>query len=331
MKKTAMMAICLSLCCPVNLAWGETDLKQPIKIAESGDAGTQFDLVNIYRKSEGVSQNYAEAVKWFRKSADQGHVVSQHNLASMYAHGEGVPKDYSEAVKWYRKAADQGLSVSQYALGIRYYLGQGVSQDYTEAIKWFKKAADQENSDAQLYLGHMYNHGQGVPKNFTEAIKWYKKATDQGYTEAGLYLDALCNIQSTSLNDSVLSKVSGKSETKEVKETKLISAPDGILPGRYSIYLHYSGEESKNLMGELSIFLKNKGFEVTGIERFNYKNRDIRYFHNEDKSGALLLHKNLTDFITCHTNFKHTDIKIFNLSHKYPNAKKGALELWVTF
>jgi TPR repeat protein len=26
----------------------------------------------------------------------------------MYANGEGVPQDYAEAVKWYRKAAEQG-------------------------------------------------------------------------------------------------------------------------------------------------------------------------------------------------------------------------------
>ena len=84
-------------------------------------------------------------------------------------------------------------------------------------------------------------------------------------------------------------------------------------------------------MEELAIFLKNQGFEVAGIERVNYQNRDVRYFHDQDKSGALLLKKQFTRFIELHTHFKETNIKIFNLGHKYPNVKKKALELWVSF
>jgi hypothetical protein len=84
-------------------------------------------------------------------------------------------------------------------------------------------------------------------------------------------------------------------------------------------------------MEELAIFLKNKGFEVEGIERINYKHRDVRYFHDQDKSGAILLKKQLTQFVKLYTNFKNMSIKIFNLGPKYPNAKKGTLELWLSF
>jgi hypothetical protein len=65
--------------------------------------------------------------------------------------------------------------------------------------------------------------------------------------------------------------------------------------------------------------------------QFNYNNRDIRYFHGKDKLGAILLKKYLTHFINSYTNFKDTNIKILNLSRKYPNAKKGALEAWGIF
>jgi uncharacterized protein len=33
---------------------------------------------------------------------------AQYNLGVMYAIGQGVPEDDAEAVKWYRKAAEQG-------------------------------------------------------------------------------------------------------------------------------------------------------------------------------------------------------------------------------
>jgi hypothetical protein len=116
------------------------------------------------------------------------------------------------------------------------------------------------------------------------------------------------------------------------KNSELVKSEDAEVKmptGRYNVYIHYLREENKKILEELSNFLKNKGFEVDGIEKVNYKNKDIRYFHKEDKSGAVLLKKHVTSFIKIY--FKHVNIKIVNLSHRYPNAKKGALELWLAF
>ena len=44
--------------------------------------------------------------------AEQGYADAQFNLGSMYRKGEGVPENDAEAVKWYRKAADQLRCVS---------------------------------------------------------------------------------------------------------------------------------------------------------------------------------------------------------------------------
>ena len=33
---------------------------------------------------QGVPQDYAEAVKWYRKAAEQGDVNAQHNIGLMY-------------------------------------------------------------------------------------------------------------------------------------------------------------------------------------------------------------------------------------------------------
>ena len=53
----------------------------------------------------------------------------------MYATGEGVTQDFKEAVKWYRLAAGQGDA--QFNLGVMYDNGQGVPQDYVLAHMWF--------------------------------------------------------------------------------------------------------------------------------------------------------------------------------------------------
>jgi hypothetical protein len=99
-----------------------------------------------------VSQDYAEAVRWYRKGTAQGDAMAQDGLGLMYYQGRGVPQDYAEAARWYRKAADQGFAKAQYYLGIMYYHGQGVQQDRTEANRWLHKAADQGDGNAQRTL-----------------------------------------------------------------------------------------------------------------------------------------------------------------------------------
>ena len=46
----------------------------------------------MYAKGEGVSQDYKEAVKWFRMSAEQGHAAAQSNLGTMYGTGQEALK-----------------------------------------------------------------------------------------------------------------------------------------------------------------------------------------------------------------------------------------------
>ena len=59
----------------------------------------------------------------------------------MYENGRGVPQDYAEAVRWYRRAAEQGDADAQFNLGVMYGKGQGVPQDYVATLMWFNLAA----------------------------------------------------------------------------------------------------------------------------------------------------------------------------------------------
>ena len=95
----------------------------------------------MYANGQGVSQDFAEAVKWTRLAADQGNAWAQHNMGVIYANGWGVPEDHAEAVKWYRLAAEQGHDFAQFSLGNMYRLGQCVPQDNVQAYKWFDLSA----------------------------------------------------------------------------------------------------------------------------------------------------------------------------------------------
>ena len=97
----------------------------------------------------------------------------------MYGKGQDVTQDYAEAVKWFRKAAEQGVAAAQFNLGIMYDNGLGVTQDYAEAVKWFRKAAEQGYAKAQYNLGVMYDNGEGVPQDDAHAYMWLKLAVSR--------------------------------------------------------------------------------------------------------------------------------------------------------
>jgi uncharacterized protein len=82
----------------------------------------------------------APFAKSLRKLAGQGDAESQSRLGYMYYQGQGVPQDYAEALKWYRLAAAQGYARAQYSLGYMYANGEGVPQDHVQAHKWLTLA-----------------------------------------------------------------------------------------------------------------------------------------------------------------------------------------------
>lgn len=119
--------------------------------------------------------------------------------------------------------------------------------------------------------------------------------------------------------------------SSKTKLTGVNEAQHMIQHKKYTVYLHYSDSKNKTLMESFSVFLEKNGFEVSGIQKVNYKNQDIRFFHDQDRSGAFLLKKHLIGFVQSIKNLNENRIKVINLSRKYPKAQKGLLEVWVDF
>jgi hypothetical protein len=123
----------------------------------------------MYASGKGVKQDYAEAVKWYRKAAEQGDAKAQFNLGAAYKSGEGVQQDYAEAEKWYRKAAEQGYAGAQFNLGCMYANGEGVLQSGAAAVDWFYKAGlsflkEGKKDDALMCVDRI--KGRNVPNAF---------------------------------------------------------------------------------------------------------------------------------------------------------------------
>ena len=61
------------------------------------------EAVLAYRRAD-----YATALRHYRLLAEQGLAVAQFNLGLPYDLGQGVVQNHAEAMKWYRLATDQG-------------------------------------------------------------------------------------------------------------------------------------------------------------------------------------------------------------------------------
>jgi len=148
MKRTLLFVLALAVT-PVGVDAQALDLEETRVRAEAGEAIAQYNLGVMYANGEGVPEDDAEAVRWYRLSAEQGDANAQNNLGIMYRDGDGVPEDDAEAVRWYRLAAEQGNAYAQHNLGIMYASGQGVPKGDVLAYMWYNLAAAQGNERAQ--------------------------------------------------------------------------------------------------------------------------------------------------------------------------------------
>src|SRR5436305_12141304 len=79
-----------------------------VAAAQEGDAAAQTYLARCYQTGQGVKQDDAEAVRWFRRAAEQNDSTAQCYLGFCYQMGTGVPQELREAARWFREAAEQG-------------------------------------------------------------------------------------------------------------------------------------------------------------------------------------------------------------------------------
>ena len=156
----------------------ETAAAVPTPVAEVPEAS---EMETAPETEEVAPPVQADAL---RKAAEQGDVEAQYLLGWMYDNGDGVPQDKAEAVVWYRRAAEQGDARAQYTLGGMYFYGEGVAEDRAQAIVWFRKAAVQGDAEAQYNLGMIFRNGYGIPEDREQATFWFEKAAEQGNDNA---------------------------------------------------------------------------------------------------------------------------------------------------
>ena len=146
---------------------------------------------------QAITGNFG-ALRVLKNAADSGDVNAQYYLGVMFRDGQGVWQDYAQAVAWFRKAAIQGNTNAQNNLGVMYLDGQGVDQDYVQAVAWFRKAADRGNAAAQNNLGIRYKNGQGVAQNRVIAYALYSLSIENNSVSNDQHQNAISNRQNIS-------------------------------------------------------------------------------------------------------------------------------------
>ena len=77
-------------------------IASPLAIADGFQAG----LAALERG------HYATAMRAWLKLGRAGVAEAQNNIGHLYEEGYGVSQNYAEAMAWYRQAADQGLAIA---------------------------------------------------------------------------------------------------------------------------------------------------------------------------------------------------------------------------
>lgn len=113
-------------------------LAQPA--AERGDGTAMLVLGTLYFRGEGVRQDYAAALKWWRASAELGNSRAQNNIGVIFRDGLGIERNYDEAIKWFEKAAANGDAYAYWNLGLMHENGQRFSVDIGKALELYKKS-----------------------------------------------------------------------------------------------------------------------------------------------------------------------------------------------
>ena len=77
--------------------------------AEAGNAESQFQLGEMYRKGSGLQQDLPKAARLIEAAAMAGYGEAEFSLGEMNEEGEGVLQDYVSAHAWYNLAALHGI------------------------------------------------------------------------------------------------------------------------------------------------------------------------------------------------------------------------------
>ena len=154
--------------------------RQTRELAEAGDLVAQYQLG---RDDGHLDKDPA----MLRRAADGGFAPAQTSLGQW----SRERKQWAEAARWYKRSAEQGDPSAKVGLALAYYRGQGVPRNRVRAFRLMLAAARTGDAVAHHNVGVMYQRGNGTAKDLAKARLWLQRAADRGNEEARERLESL--------------------------------------------------------------------------------------------------------------------------------------------
>lgn len=107
------------------------------------------------------------------QKANTGDAGAQYQLGQMYLRGSGVPKDYNTSLQWITKSAQQGNANAQRHLCRHFTNEEYLPENMVVGLDWCLATA--KTSTDYAFIGRIYEQGLGTPKNLVQSYLWYGK------------------------------------------------------------------------------------------------------------------------------------------------------------
>ncbi|MEN8370039.1 tetratricopeptide repeat protein [Acinetobacter bereziniae] len=127
-------------------------------LKQLANKGNDEDIYALAQYYYFEREDIASAEPYYLILAEKGNTKVFNRLGSIYFKGDGDKRNYAEAYKWFKKSAENGDRDGQYLTGMMLMGNFGISEDKQTAIYWLKAAAKQGQTKASEYLDLMYKH-----------------------------------------------------------------------------------------------------------------------------------------------------------------------------
>jgi len=150
--------------------------------ANPKDAAAMTLIGEIYRDGIAVTQDVAEAARWYRLASGLGDPQAAFQLGVILLDGApGVPRDAAAAKAQFELAGAKGVASALYNLGVLALDNSGGhTPDFPAAAEAFRKAAEAGDGNAAYSYGVLLRQGKGVALDIAESARWLKRAADEG-------------------------------------------------------------------------------------------------------------------------------------------------------
>ncbi len=172
MKKAVLLAACVV----GSLAWAGL---------RPAHADARDDAAGLAAFRTGA---FAEAYQDWTSSAQTGDPRAARLVGGLYDTGEGVHQDRAEALRWYKRAAALGDAAAMFNIAVSYDSGTGATQDRAEAARWYARAAALHHGRAEYNLALMDESGDGVRRNPEAARRLFQAAARDGIGAAAAHI-----------------------------------------------------------------------------------------------------------------------------------------------